>query len=120
MTTWGTKWWSRNMLNPSITLELTGLPPRVCGVDIAWADGNLHSYNFIISVSNDGTNFVNVLSGSSRGTTTEPEKYVFPNQVEAKFVKVTITQSTPGSPNSIAQISEINAFGTIGFIPLPG
>lgn len=114
-----TKWWSTHIPNPSITLALTGLPPRVCGVDIAWADGNQHPYSFVISVSNDGTNFVNVLSGSSTGTTTGPEKYDFPNTVEARFVKITITQSTPGSPNSIAQISEINAFGTIGFIPLP-
>ena len=103
-----TKWFSTNSLNPFITLDL-GSQQTICSVDIAWADGDVHPYNFTISVSNDGTNFTNVLSGRSTGTTTATEKYLVP-LVQAKFVKVTITQSTPGSPNSIVQISEIDAF----------
>lgn len=106
---YNTKWWSTLIANPSITLDL-GSAKSLCGVDIAWADGNSHPYRFNVSVSTDGNNFSNVLSGSSTGTTTTSEKYSFvPTQ--ARFMKITVTQSTPGSPNSIAQISEIDVFG---------
>lgn len=105
-----TKWWSQNSLNPFITLDL-GSPKPVCSVDIAWADGNTHPYKFTISVSNDGTNFNDIVSGISKGTTTNTEKYLLPQITTARYVKVTITQSIQGSINSIAQISEIHAFG---------
>jgi hypothetical protein len=108
-----TKWWSTFIVKPFITLDdnlhLGGLK-SVCGVDIAWADGSSHPYLFDVSVSTDGTTFTNVLSGTSTGTTTSPEKYTFP-QTQARFLKITITQSAAGSANSIAQISEIDIFG---------
>jgi F5/8 type C domain-containing protein len=104
-----TKWWSTLIANPFITLDLGSVKP-VCGVDIAWADGNLHPYRFNASVSANGNTFTKVLSGTSSGTTTSPEKYTFV-ETPARFVKIIITESQPGSPNSIAQISEIYAFG---------
>jgi hypothetical protein len=39
-----------------------------------------------------------------------PEKYTFP-QTQARYLKITITQSMAGSANSMAQISEIDIFG---------
>ena len=104
-----TKWWSTFIVKPFITLDSGGLK-SVCSVDIAWADGSSHPYLFDVSVSTDGTTFTNVLSGTSTGTTTSPEKYTFP-QTQARYVKITITQSMAGSANSIAQISEIDIFG---------
>ncbi|MGV8106330.1 MAG: discoidin domain-containing protein [Nitrososphaerota archaeon] len=104
-----TKWWSAITINPFITLDL-GASKSVCGVDIAWADGNLHPYRFDVSVSTDGTTFTNVFSGTSTGTTTSPEKYNF-QPAQARYVKITITESTAGSLRSIAQISEIDVFG---------
>ena len=104
-----TKWWSTIIINPFITLDL-GASKSVCGVDIAWADGNLHPYRFDVSVSADGTTFTNVFSGTSTGTTTSPEKYNF-QPAQARYVKITITESTAGSQRSIAQISEIDVFG---------
>jgi hypothetical protein len=115
-----TKWWSTFIVKPFITLDLGGLK-SVCSVDIAWADGSSHPYLFDVSVSTDGTTFTNVLSGTSTGTTTSPEKYTFPHILhspgtlpvilQARYVKITITQSAVGSANSIAQISEIDIFG---------
>jgi hypothetical protein len=104
-----TKWWSTIIINPFITLDL-GASKSVCGVDIAWADGNLHPYRFDVSVSADGTTFTDVFSGTSAGTTTSPEKYKF-QPAQARYVKITITESTAGSQRSIAQISEIDVFG---------
>lgn len=104
-----TKWWSTIIVDPFITLDL-GTSKSVCGVDIAWADGNSHPYKFDISVSIDGTSFTNVLSATSTGTTTSPEKYNFP-PTQARYAKITITESTAGALRSIAEISEIDVFG---------
>lgn len=115
-----TRWVSTNIPNPRITLNL-GAIKSVCGVDIAWFDGFAHQYRFNVSTSTDGNTFTNVLTGTSTGTTTSPEKYTFTAPQQARFVKITITESTPGSPNSIAQISEVDIFGKVsGAGPRPG
>lgn len=103
-----TIWWSTLIVDPFITLDL-GTSKSVCGADIAYADGNLHIYKFDISVSTDGTTFTKVLSGTSTGTTTSPEKYNF-STAQARYVKITITESTAGIQTSIARISEIDLF----------
>lgn len=104
-----TKWWSTLIIDPFITLDL-GASKSVCGVDIAWADGNLHPYRFDVSVSTDGSSFTDAFSGTSTGTSSSPEKYNFP-QTQARYVKVTITESIAGAQRSIAQISEMDVFG---------
>jgi F5/8 type C domain len=103
-----TKWWSTLIVNPFITLDL-GAPKSICGADIAWSDGNLHTYKFDISVSTDGTSFTKVFSGTSSGTASSPEKYIIP-LTQGRYVKITITESTPSSTRSIAEISEIDIF----------
>ena len=50
------------------------------------------------------------LQEKASGTSTSPQKYSF-TETPAKYVRITITQSTPGATNSIAQISEIDIFG---------
>ena len=104
-----TKWWSNNALNPWIQSTLV-TQTSVCSVDIAWADGGSRQYSFAISTSTDGASFSNVFTGKSSGTSTSPQKYSF-TETPAKYVRITITQSTPGATNSIAQISEIDIFG---------
>ena len=104
-----TKWWSNNALNPWIQSTLV-TQTSVCSVDIAWADGSSRQYSFAISTSTDGSSFANVFTGKRSGTSTSPQKYSF-TETPAKYVRITITQSTPGATNSIAQISEIDIFG---------
>jgi hypothetical protein len=104
-----TKWFSTFIVNPWINLDL-GSQKSICSVDIAWADGNSRQYSFVISASTDGSTFANVFSGNSKGTTISSEKYSFA-EAQARFVKITITQSHAGSSRSIAQISEIDVFG---------
>jgi hypothetical protein len=104
-----TKWYSTFTTNPWIQLDL-GTQKSVCSVDIAWADGASRQYSFVISVSTDGTSFTNVFTGKSSGTSTSPQKYNFAES-QAKYVKITITQSHAGTTSSIAQISEIDVFG---------
>jgi len=104
-----TRWYSTFSVNPWIKVNLGALK-SVCGVDIAWADGATRQYSFILAVSTDGTSFTNVFSGKSKGTSTAPEKYTFPES-QAQYVRATITQSHSGSASSLAQISEIDIFG---------
>lgn len=102
-----TKWWSLYSANPWIKADLGALK-SVCSVDIAWAD--TRQYSFVISVSTDGMSFTNVFTGKSKGTASAPEKYSLPDK-QARYVKITITQSHAGSSSSLAQISEIDVFG---------
>jgi F5/8 type C domain len=104
-----TKWVSTFILNPYTTLDL-GAQKSVCGIDIAWSDGSSHHYRFNVSVSTDGTHFSNVLSRTSSDFTTSPQKYTFVASQQARYVKITITESAPGSTKSMAQISEINVY----------
>ena len=104
-----TRWYSTFIVNPSIQVDL-GVQKSVCSVDIAWTDGASRQYSFQISVSTDGSSYTNVFSGKSSGTTASPQKYSFP-ETQARYVKITITQSHAGSASSLAQISEIDIFG---------
>jgi hypothetical protein len=103
-----TKWMSINTQNPYLRLDLSS-PISICRLDIAWADPTTH-YFFNISVSLDGTNFTYVFAGARIGSTIAPETYTFPT-TQARYVKITINQSNPGTQNSLAQISEIKLFG---------
>lgn len=100
-----TKWMSTSILKPWIKADLEHEFP-VCKVDIAWADGSSRQYNFIISVSSDGTNFVKVFSGNSTGTTTSPERYSFA-ETNARYVRIMLSDNT----DSVAQISEMAVIG---------
>jgi len=102
-----TKWHSTFTPNPWIRLSLSGQKP-VCRVDIIWADAT--QYHFNIAVSTGGA-YINVLTDIVRtGTsTTTPEPYTFA-VTQANSIQITITQSTSGSTNSIAQIPEISVF----------
>jgi F5/8 type C domain len=81
-----TKWWSTFIVKPFITLDSGGLK-SVSSVDFAWADGSSYPYFFDVSVSTDGTTFSNVLSGTSTGTTTLPEKYTFPQTTDSSKIR---------------------------------
>ena len=99
------------LLNPFIQIDL-GVSKSICKVSIAWADGSSHQYSFNISVYTEGTGTtcLPVFSGATIGNTTSAETYTFP-PTQGRYVKMIITRSTPGSTSSVAQISEIDAFG---------
>jgi subtilisin family serine protease len=110
-----TFWWSTLSVNPWIKLDL-GSSKSICSVDIAWADQR--QYTFKIEISTDGSSFSSVFSGKRSGTTTSPQKYSFA-ETSARYVRITITEIIVGSSNSIAQISELDVFGTSGAPPPP-
>jgi F5/8 type C domain-containing protein len=105
-----TKWMSKNIENPSIELALIEQKP-LCRVDIGWGDTN--KYKFTISVGTSPGALTMVYSGQRTGTSITPEQYNFPTPVPGRYLKITVTESTPGSVNSIAHISEIAVFSNV-------
>jgi hypothetical protein len=90
-----------------------GSPAVVCSVDIAWFRGDTRTYNFLISVSNDGQTFRDVVSGKNTGTTQSPERYNIPD-VSARYVRVTVNGN---SENNLAAISEMSVNGRTCSVP---
>lgn len=98
--------WSALGKGSWITIELNA-PIVVCGLDIAWYQGNTRTNDFVVSVSRDGTFFRDIFSGKSSGTTLSQEHYDFSDSV-ANYVKVTVNGN---SVNNWASITEIDATG---------
>jgi hypothetical protein len=119
--------WANQALGSFVQLDL-GLKKVLCAIDIAWYRGDVRSYNFVMSVSNDGVNFKDIVSASSTGQTTSPEKYNIPDQI-ARYVRITVHGNTHNDLGSITemavqgqgctapQISGVSATGNDGNLP---
>lgn len=91
--------WSHDSMGSWIIVDL-GTIKDICSVDIAWYRGDERSYDFVISFSDDGTNFKDLLEGTSRGDTLSPERYKATGSasteegseiaVSARYIKITI------------------------------
>ena len=94
--------WSNYGIGSSIQIDL-GTSKRVCNLDIAWYKGSERQNNFVISTSQDGKSFKNVLSTASSGKSTSFEKYVFSDNL-ARYIKITVNGNTQNNYASIAEI----------------
>ena len=108
--------WTENGYGVFLQVDL-GKPEQVCSLDIAWFNGHERVYNFIISTSNYGTTFTDILRGVSTGITRAPENYDLLTSIdgEARFIKITVFGNTEIKNNdktssSEASISEIKVF----------
>ena len=108
-----TLWVSRTMRDPWIRFELKNQKP-VCRVDVAWVHSGSppKPYHFYIETSMDNINWTKVLLSRVSMAGTSFEQYVV-DETDAKYVKITITDSGLGSVLSIAQISEVKIFSYI-------
>ena len=104
--------WIADRVGSYIQADL-GSSRIVCSVDISWFRGDSRTYNFVISVSNDGQNFRDLVSGKSTGTTVMPERYNIPD-TSARYVRVTVHGN---SDNSYASINELSINGKECSIP---
>jgi hypothetical protein len=86
-----------------IQLDL-GTSNEVCDISIAWFKGNERQNNFVISTSNDGIKFSNVLSSKSTGFTLNPEKYDI-TDTNARYIRITVNGNTLNSYASITEVS---------------
>ena len=94
--------WSNYGIGSSIQIDL-GTSKRICNLDIAWYKGNERQNNFVISTSQDGKSFKNVLSTASSGKSASYEKYVFSDNL-ARYIKITVNGNTQNNYASIAEI----------------
>jgi len=88
---------------------------NICDVNIAWYLGNMRNYNFIISVSADGSTFTNVFSGKSSGTTLSFEKYTVAGGTTGRYVRITVYGN---NFNNYAGITELSIDGSSSVAPL--
>jgi F5/8 type C domain/Calcineurin-like phosphoesterase/Iron/zinc purple acid phosphatase-like protein C len=95
--------WSNNGVGSWIQLDM-GISNKVCDISIAWYKGNERQNNFVISTSNDGIEFSNVLSSKSSGSTLELEKYDFAD-TNARYIRITVNGNTLNTYASITEVS---------------
>ena len=103
--------WSNNGVGSWIQLDL-GTVNKVCDVSVAWFKGNERQNNFVISTSNDGVAFTNVLSSKSTGSTLNLEKYNIVD-TNTRYIRITVNGNTQNSYASITEVS-INIVSTQG------
>jgi F5/8 type C domain/HYR domain len=104
--------WSHEGIGSWFQADL-GVKKIICSVDIAWYRGDERSYKFAISISNDGSNFINVYSGTSSGETLSAERYAFSDLSAARYLKITINGNTDDDIDlkNWAAITEIDIKG---------
>lgn len=95
--------WSNNDVGSWIQLDL-GTSMNICGVDIAWHEGNQSNKNFTLSASDDGINVSNILSSNSSGNVSSYEKYNI-SDTNARYLRLTMNGNTLNSNAGIAEIS---------------
>jgi hypothetical protein len=105
--------WSNLGKGSWIQLDL-GSTKSICNLDIAWYAGNTRQNNFVISVSYDGTTFINKLTGTSSGTTTSAERYTLPSGTEGRYVRITVDGNTQNEWASITEISVLGGASSSG------
>ncbi len=95
--------WSNNGVGSWIQLDL-GISNKVCDISIAWYKGNERHNNFVISTSNDGIKFTNVLSSKSSGSALNLEKYDIAD-TNARYIRIAVNGNTLNSYASITEVS---------------
>ena len=97
--------WSNLGIGSWIQVDL-GSKSKICGINIAWYKGNERQNNFIISSSDDGEHFSNILDTKSSGTTIEKQSYsVSSADINARYIRVTVNGNTQNDYASITEIS---------------
>jgi F5/8 type C domain len=95
--------WANQAVGSFIQLDL-GKSQVLCDIDIAWYRGNVRSYNFVISTSENGVNFKDIASAASSGKTTSLERYNIPDQT-ARYVRITVHGNTQNDLGSITEMA---------------
>lgn len=97
--------WSNEGVGSWITADL-GQPQPVCGVEIAWYQGDSRANHFVVQGSLDGETFTDLFGGDSSGQSLGIEPYTFAQQTDARYLRVVVNGNTS---NEWASISELHA-----------
>ncbi len=108
--------WSGQGVGATLTLDL-GATRNICSVALAWYMGNSRVASFDIALSNDGSFFSEVYSGSSSGTSTVLESYDFAN-ADARYVRLIANGTNANDWNSVLEARVMGGAPTGS--PIPG
>jgi hypothetical protein len=76
---------------------------KVSYANLAWYNGDSRKYNLTLKVSNDGSSWTDVFSGTNSGTTAQLKPYTFSDK-SARYVRV---QATGSNVNNWVSLSEM-------------
>ena len=79
--------WTAKELGSYLQLDI-GSIKKICSVDVSWFEGDQKENSFVLSVSEDGSTFKDVLRTSSSGMTQTKEYYDF-TPAEGKYLRIT-------------------------------
>ena len=98
-------------------------------MDVSWYRGEFRSYNFVISISDDGLNFRDIISAESTGDTSSAERYSLANN-QARYVRISVSGNTEndgwasinemavnGRSCMVPQVTSVSASGDDGNVP---
>lgn len=108
--------WSGEGIGAYITADL-GSSQTICGVNVAWYQGNQRRNYFVISLSSDGVSYHTVYNGTSSGTTTGLEVYSFASTA-GRYVRVTVNGNTVNDWASIAELQVNGTTSACSFLPV--
>ena len=94
--------WSTYGKGSWIQLDL-GTQKKICSVDVQWYKEDERQNHFVISASNDGSSFKDIVDSTSKETTSF-ERYDL-QDLESRYIKLTINGN---SQNDYASIAEVN------------
>src|SRR6476620_473442 len=84
--------WSSHAVNKYIQLDL-GSIKTICGVSIAWYQGDVRQNFFTISTSKDRVNYSNFFQGNSSGHSRQFENYKI-QSTDARYIKIIVSRNT--------------------------
>src|SRR5919107_4713258 len=96
--------WANYGLGSYVQFDLKS-SDTICGIDVSWYRGDVRTYDFIVSTSQDGIKFDNAFFATSSGKTNSLERYIIPDSaLKAKHVRITVNGNTE---NQWAAVTEV-------------
>ena len=95
--------WSEDGVGAYLEFDI-GAIRSICDIEIHWDKGEERSYNFVVSVSENGTKFKDRIRATSSGNSDLPESYSIPDTM-AKQVRLTVNGNSEDETASIKEIS---------------
>ncbi|MGI0043893.1 MAG: discoidin domain-containing protein, partial [Nitrososphaeraceae archaeon] len=95
--------WSEDSVGAYLEFDI-GAIRSICELKILWDEGNERSYNFVISVSENGTEFIDRVRAVSSGNSGLPESYAIPDTI-AKQIRLTVYGNSEDESAGVKEIS---------------
>lgn len=103
--------WSAEDIGSFLQLDL-GAVKKLCSVDVSWFEGDERKNDFILSISEDGSAFKDVLRGSSSGTTQAKERYDF-SPANARYLKIAFYGNSDNEDHVTVRELAVNTMSTV-------